>query len=219
MQSNTIDPEQTAASRAEEGGYFVSELFYSVQGEGVLAGTPMVFLRLGGCNLRCRRESVGFDCDTDFQTGENYGLDELVEQVQSRWPHAPYVLLTGGEPGLQVDASLVGALNRAGYWVAIETNGTVKLPGSIDHVCLSPKSAWHTLRQREATELKLVRAPGQPLPDPDDIPVEADHLLVSPRFEPDGSLRQETVDHCLQLVLDNPEWRLSLQTHKFLGAR
>lgn len=228
MQSNTLDEKQTKAAEAGEGEYFVSEVFHSIQGEGVKSGLPMTFVRFGGCNLRCRRESVGFDCDTDFQAGQTLELDEFVKCVgetsaDSLAEVRQWVLFTGGEPGLQLDQPLVDAL-RVSFepdpLLAVETNGTVDLSGlDLDWICVSPKSAWHTLRQREADELKLVREHGRELPDPNEVTVNADHCVVSPACQPSGGYRQQDLDWCRHLVEENPKWRLSLQTHKFLGAR
>lgn len=126
-----------------------------------------------------------------------------------------WAVLTGGEPALQVDAALAAALRAAGYWLAVETNGTVPLPPDLDWVCVSPKTAEHTLRVLHANEVKYVRRHGQAIPRPT---VEARHYLISPAFGPDG-LRREDLDWCVNLVRDNPRWRLSVQLHKFIGVR
>lgn len=217
-----MDANKATNGEREPGTYRVSEVFYSLQGEGRLAGVPMVFVRLSWCNLRCaRNNAAGFDCDTDFARGERLTLDALLKVVKAHAP-AGWVLLTGGEPALQVDAALVDALHGAGYRVGIETNGTVKLPEGIDHVTVSPKSAWHTLRQRTCHDLKIVRAPGMTLPEVVDGAVEgvqADAFIVSPAAAADGTIEDATLRWCIEAVKNNPEWQLSVQLHKLWRVR
>ncbi len=201
----------------EPGLYRVNEVFYSLQGEGVLAGTPMVFLRFSQCNLRCTIATVGFDCDTEFESGVVLTLEQVLQRVQAENPYgAEWVLFTGGEPALQVDTPLITALHDAGYRLAIETNGTIKLPDGLDWICVSPKTAEHTLRQRYANEVKYVRAYGQALPEPS---IQAEHYLISPAFQPDGTVKREDLEWCIRLVLENPRWRLTMQQHKIWGVR
>jgi 7-carboxy-7-deazaguanine synthase len=204
-----------AGLAARPGQYAINEVFRSVQGEGVLAGTVMTFLRFACCNLRCTVRNAGFDCDTDFAPTRVVSRRELLEEVFAAGA-SDWVLFTGGEPGLQLDTALVRALGGAGYRLAAETNGTVLMP-VLDWICVSPKSAISTLRQRTADELKLVRAVGQDLPE--DAGVRADHYLVSPAFRADGTLDPATVSWCVGLVTRNPKWRLSVQIHKILGVR
>lgn len=144
-------------------------------------------------------------------------MDELRSELKRIGHDCRNVILTGGEPGLQTSKELVEALRADGWYIAIETNGTVALPDGINWVCVSPKSAWHTLRQKKANEFKLVRHVGQGLRAPDGF-VEADWLVVSPAFGPDGSYR-ENLQWCIDLVRANPEWRLSMQLHKLWGLR
>jgi organic radical activating enzyme len=178
----------------------------------------MVFVRFAECNLRCTVASAGFDCDTEFESGREMSLEEIMEQAErvSEGNGPQWMLLTGGEPGLQVDVAFVDAAHSAGYKLAIETNGTAKLPDGIDWICVSPKSAEHTLRQKTANEVKYVRCYGQEIPQPS---VTAEHYLISPAFEPDWTVKQETLQWCIDLVRRNPGWRLSLQVHKVLGIR
>ena len=218
MQKKTLPPDKAGTADRQAGTYMLNEVFYSVQGEGVHAGSPMVFVRLAHCNLRCSVANSGFDCDTEFtsyRTVTTAGLLEIMARCRGASPPG-WALLTGGEPGLQLDDELVAALHDEGYVIAVETNGMVKLPDGVDWVCVSPKSAEHTLRQRRVHELKYVRFAGMPLPAP---ALSADHYLLSPAFHPDGSIDIESARWCVQLVKENPTWRLSLQSHKFLQVR
>lgn len=204
--------------------YAVNEVFYSLQGEGHLAGTPMVFLRFAGCNLRCVKETHGFDCDTEFVASRKLSLDELCHMVTSADNGAcKRVLLTGGEPLLQVDDALCFRLRDLGYRLFLETNGTLPVPIAerpagckyyyFSHVTVSPKAAEHAIRVAEADELRYVRTYGQPIPKPT---CKTKHKFISPAF--DGTaLDAKTLAWCVQLVKENPEWRLSVQQHKLIG--
>lgn len=195
--------------------YRINEIFYSIQGEGMRAGSPSLFVRFQGCNLRCRQESHGFDCDTEFVSGTSWTSLEIVAYMKQLAPACPWVVLTGGEPAQQLDAHLLEYLHRAGYTLAIETNGTVALPDGIDWITVSPKVAEHVIRQRIANEVKYVRGFGQGIPR---TVVKADHHLISPAF--DGSdLDPKTLRWCIDLVKENPTWRLSVQQHKFWSIR
>gem|GEM_PF-554444 len=303
--------------------YRVNEIFYSRQGEGVRVGTPNLFLRFTGCNLTCMQETHGFDCDTEFASGRDLTLDQIIaalaeclddanasnsddasarrndastyrnktstsrrvrcadqlvdrennlqidrdglpQTVRNADPtnaesaprrvrtadHLPlptvqregdqdgspngrgtrfnntcdsahntdptnWIILTGGEPALQVDDDLINALHAAGYKLAVETNGSIALPDGLDWITVSPKVAEHAIRQRTADEVKYVRGYGQAIPK---TVVDAKHKLISPAF--DGNVLQEkTLAWCEQLVRDNPEWQLSMQMHKVWGVR
>lgn len=220
--------------------YQVNEIFYSVQGEGYRTGEPSVFVRLSKCNMRCAvepgpRSPGGFDCDTEFETGRWMAAEELIEAIDVTRAAAgakvpgpapapidllrPWVILTGGEPALQVDEALLIAL-RPRYRIAIETNGSIALqwPHLYDWIVVSPKVATHAIRQPECHELRLVRATGQELPEIDTYPVRARHYMVSPAFFGDQPDR-EAVSWAQSLVLRDPRWSLSVQSHKLLGAR
>ena len=195
--------------------YLVNEIFYSLQGEGVRAGTPNLFLRFSKCNQTCTKETHGFDCDTEFESGRCMSLDEIVGELRQLSETCDWVILTGGEPALQVDRELIDTLHEAGYRLAIETNGSFELPSGLDWITVSPKVAEHAIRQRRADEVKYVRGYGQGIPK---TVVEATYLLISPAF--DGAvLDQRTFRWCVQLVKDNPPWRLSVQQHKLWGVR
>lgn len=195
--------------------YRINEIFYSVQGEGVRAGAASLFLRFSNCNLHCSVESHGFDCDTEFESGHDMTADEIVAALGNLSTACRWVVLTGGEPALQLDEALIAVLHAAGYRLAIETNGTRELPEGLDWVTVSPKVPEEALRQRQANEVKYVRAVGQQIPE---TVVEADHYLISPAFEGD-CVSPQTLEWCLDLVRRNPEWRLSVQQHKGWGVR
>lgn len=191
--------------------YMVKEIFYSIQGEGVRAGIPHVFVRFAGCNLDCNDETMGWKCDTDFAGGTAYSDAALVDEIRRVGGTCQWVLLTGGEPTLQADQMLVNLLRTFGYRLAIETNGTRSVPSGIDWICCSPK--YGRIDLVEANEVKYVLAAGQ---KPGWFP--APNRLVSPAFkgaEPDP----DAIAWCVQWVLDHPDWRLSTQNHKWWGVR
>lgn len=226
MQTGTLTPEQAGLADLEPGTYLVNEIFYSIQGEGVLTGVPMVFVRFSKCNLRCSKGNAGFDCDTEFESGRAMTACEIFEAVALLMPEdSGWVLFTGGEPMLQLDDSLLETfIGEVGFMVAVETNGTIMQSYLMEdheqvHICVSPKSAWHTLAVRRCTELKMVRQAGQALPEIDELPIRAVHYLVSPAFRADGRPDMEAMAWCVDLVKEDPRWRLSLQTHKLVGVR
>jgi 7-carboxy-7-deazaguanine synthase (Cx14CxxC type) len=203
--------------------FLVKEIFYSIQGEGEYAGKPAVFCRFAGCNLWSGREAdrgsaVCRFCDTDFLGGTRYATPaELADAIGAAWPGTsarPFVVLTGGEPALQVTWHLVCLLRDRGFYIAIETNGTRKLPPAIDHVTVSPK-AGAELAVRVADALKLV----YPQPGLDPATFEAmdfGRLYLQPMDGPDAEANtRAAVAYCLA----HPRWRLSLQIHKLLGLR
>jgi organic radical activating enzyme len=197
--------------------YRVNEVFLSIQGEGVRVGTANVFVRFSGCNLKCRRDVEGFDCDTEFSSGVTYEAAQLIDLIHDTAGKTRAVILTGGEPTLQVDETLVAVLRLEGFFVAIETNGTNPVSEAIDWVSCSPKTAEHTLRVgRRVNELRYVRHAGHGLPKPS---LAADQLCISPAVQPDGSIRGDDLENCIRLVKENPPWRLSIQLHKFLAVR
>lgn len=198
--------------------YQINEIFFSIQGEGKRSGTVNVFVRFSGCNLKCAAddEFSGFNCDTEFTSGQPYNLEELIAAIRYiDKSDCKNVILTGGEPSLQIDQELIDRLKTEHYYIAIETNGMKSLPAGIDWVCVSPKSAAHTLHLLTADELKYVRSSGHGIPRPT---ISAKHYLISPAFD-DHKLSRENLDHCIQLVKDHPTWELSIQLHNFLGVR
>lgn len=195
--------------------YRVNEIFYSLQGEGVRAGEPSLFLRFSNCNLACAKETHGFDCDTEFESGRWMELPEIVDELARLSEDCRWVVLTGGEPALQVDRALIDGLHEAGYRLAIETNGSRELPDGLDWITVSPKVAEHAIRQRTADEVKYVRGYGQAIPE---TVVEARHRLISPAFS-GLEVEPRTLEWCIELVRDHPDWRLSVQQHKIWRVR
>ena len=193
--------------------YKINEIFYSLQGEGFHAGTPAVFVRFSGCNLRCSF------CDTQHQEGQMMSVQEIVEEV-NKYPLSPLVVLTGGEPSLFIDETFVAELKRkTGKKIAIETNGTRPLPSNLDWVTLSPKSAFEggDLEPCVLTycdELKVIYL-GQDLTQYDGI--EAKHRFLQPCFCEDETQRKANMKACVDAVMQNPGWRLSMQIHRVLN--
>lgn len=209
--------------------YAVKEIFYTLQGEGANAGTPAVFCRFAGCNLWSGREAdragAACDfCDTDFvgTGGEGGGrfaqAESLAEAIEARWPgEAPehrFVVCTGGEPLLQLDADLVDALRRRGFRIAVETNGTVCAPDGIDWLCVSPKGAT-ALSVRRGQELKLV-FPQREAPPERFESLEFEHFYLQPM---DGPAREANTRAAIAYCLAHPRWKLSIQSHKVVGIR
>ena len=208
--------------------YAVKEMFLTLQGEGVHAGRRAVFVRFAGCNLWSGREqdrasAICRFCDTDFVGVDGIGGGKfadaaaLADAVAGHWgtgEAARFVVLTGGEPMLQIDDALVETLHDRGFMIAIESNGTLPVHPGIDWVCISPKAGSETV-QRSGDELKLV----WPQPGSDVAVMEEwafSHFLIQPL---DGAAPDESRSAAVALVLDRPKWRLSLQTHKMLGLR
>lgn len=200
--------------------YNINEIFYSIQGEGIRAGSMNFFVRFQYCNMRCDYEAGllspgGFSCETEFVSGRKLNLEDIYHQIKDLNSDCYWLILTGGEPGLQVDDEFVDYFHSRGYKMAIETNGSIKLVDNIDWITVSPKVAEHAIKQLKADEVKYVRGYGQAIPK---TVVEADYKLISPAF--DGlHLDPKNLQWCIDLVKSNPEWRLSLQTHKFLNVR
>lgn len=208
--------------------YSVKECFLTLQGEGVQSGSRAVFLRFAGCNLWSGREQDRATarctfCDTDFvgTDGEGGGkfrhADDLAAHVESLWgggSEQRLVVITGGEPMLQLDDALVDALHTRGFRVAVETNGTLPAVSGLDWICVSPKAGTEVV-QRQGNELKLVWP--QEGVDPAELERWSfDHFLVQPM---DCSKRDEALDAAIRLAMDRPKWRLSLQAHKVVGIQ
>ena len=206
--------------------YAVKEIFLTLQGEGMQAGRRAVFLRFAGCNLWSGREQdrataeCSF-CDTDFvgtdgvEGGRFADADALAGIVDSLWGGTAgprLVVITGGEPMLQLDAGLIEALHARGFRIAVESNGTLPAPEGIDWLCISPKAGTEVV-QRSGHELKLVWP--QPGLDPSELAQwDFEHFLIQPM---DCADREAALRASIDFVMANPAWSLSLQTHKLLG--
>jgi 7-carboxy-7-deazaguanine synthase (Cx14CxxC type) len=205
--------------------YSVKEIFYTLQGEGRNAGRAAVFCRFAGCNLWSGREqdragAVCTFCDTDFvgaDAGKFATADELAGAIQGEWAGGDsgrMVVLTGGEPLLQVDAELTAALHARGFEIAVETNGTVTPPIGIDWLCVSPKSTARLVIDC-GDELKLVYPQVEALPERFER-LAFDHFLLQPM---DGPELAANTAAAIAYCMANPKWRLSVQTHKVIGLR
>ena len=211
--------------------YSVKEIFYTLQGEGMNAGLPAVFLRFAGCNLWSGREedratAVCRFCDTDFVGVDGAGggkfetADRLAAAVAAQWPSTStanrFVVCTGGEPLLQLDSPLVDALHAQGFRIAIETNGTLMPPPGIDWICMSPK-AGAPLALTQGDELKLIYPQTGLLPDDlvkNTQVFDFKHFSLQPMDNPH---RAENTRRAVDYCKTHPRWRLSLQTHKMIG--
>ncbi|MBR3408592.1 MAG: radical SAM protein [Paludibacteraceae bacterium] len=216
--------------------YKINEVFYTLQGEGAHSGIPAVFVRFSGCNLRCPW------CDTEFSEFTEMSADEIVREALSLYDipneRRKMLVLTGGEPSLQVDAPLIDALHQAGFYICIETNGTRPLPDGIDWITCSPKivesrkskveSQITTLALHKVDEVKVVFT-GTYDPEIWRSQLEAEHWLLQPlrytgewllnncdAFEDD---RNDNLDDTVRYILSHPFWRLSVQLHKIVGLR
>jgi 7-carboxy-7-deazaguanine synthase len=220
LRGSSLSPE------GARGIYAVKECFLTLQGEGAQSGSRAVFLRFAGCNLWSGREADRATaqcrfCDTDFVGTDGAGggkfgsADELAVRVEGLWGEGGenrLVVITGGEPMLQLDETLVGALHARGFRIAVETNGTLAAVPGIDWICVSPKAGTEVV-QLQGNELKLV----WPQADIDPAELEAwafDHFLVQPM---DCEEREEALEAAIALAMERPRWRLSLQTHKVVG--
>ncbi|HEY9017451.1 7-carboxy-7-deazaguanine synthase [Thiomicrospira sp.] len=207
--------------------YQIKEVFYTLQGEGFHAGRPAIFCRFSQCNLWTGREqdrnnAICSFCDTDFvgTDGQNGGRFEdaqaLTQHLLTFWPKTsqqhPFVVLTGGEPLLQLDQSLVDEMHQHKIEIAVETNGTKLPPNNIDWICVSPKAGAPWILT-EGDELKLVYPQANLLPS--SIPLKGfKHFYIQPM---DGDQQSVNLQSAIQFCLDHPEWKLSLQTHKIMN--
>lgn len=216
--------------------YKVNEIFYTLQGEGAHMGIPAVFVRFSGCNLRCPW------CDTEFTESTPMSAEEIVAEVQDLYDipneRRKMVVLTGGEPGLQVDKPLVDALHAAGFYICIETNGTRPLPDGIDWITCSPKAgespetlshAVERLALKKVNEVKVVFT-GTYDPEVWRGQLEAEHWLLQPlRYNGEWLMqsgideweddRNDNLPETVRYILSHPFWRLSVQIHKIAGLR
>ncbi len=189
----------------------VNEIFYSLQGEGGRTGHASIFIRLAKCNLACSF------CDTDFERGVKMSIDEVLEEIKQY--NCKWIIWTGGEPTLQLNDEVVSLFKDKGYLQAIETNGTRRVPSGIDYITCSPKQNFDKVKELipEVDELRFPIQKGDPLPDISILP-KTERYFLSPIFD-NNIIIQENVDYCIALVKENPNWTLSLQTHKLIGIR
>lgn len=243
----SLEAGKRLALSLEKKTYSINECFYSLQGEGARAGSANVFLRFAGCNLQCvdadllrplrklkgNEIDAGFFCDTDFAKGTKLDLQGVVELVKKTdgaradgGPGCRWVILTGGEPTLQVDAALIAALRSAGYCLAMETNGLRVPPPGLEWISCSPKRGTFP-ELRHAQEIRVVLGNGE---EPDTRGISADHYFVSPKFQSvpadelknwthtQGDLLREDLEWAIDYCLAHPRWKLSLQAHKVWGV-
>ena len=207
--------------------YRIKEIYFTQQGEGKNTGRDFVFVRFSGCNLwsgkeKNRESAICKFCDTDFYgvngiNGGIYEAKELVEMIKSLWiaDTSPIsVVLTGGEPLLQLDDELVNELKKEGIYIAIETNGTLKAPEGIDWICMSPKAGTE-IKLKAGSEIKVIY-PQKNL-EPDEFSdFDFKNFFIQPM---DSKELEANVAKSIKFCMNNPKWRLSLQTHKILGIR
>ena len=207
--------------------YSVKEIYYTIQGEGFHSGRPAVFCRFSGCNLWSGREedrskAICQFCDTNFwgtdgENGGKYALEELAKKIRSLFPSDhpnPFVVCTGGEPALQVDHALVQQLQNEGFEVAIETNGTHEIPDSLDWVCVSPKANTEIV-VTSGDEIKII-IPQKGIDPKDFESLDFQHYFVQAM---ESDQWEENIAYSIDYALNNPKWRLSVQTHKYIGIK
>ena len=191
----------------------VSEIFYSLQGEGARIGTPTIFIRLTGCKAKFACSAAGIKCDTEFESGKEYTLLQIEEWIQKNASQCKEITWTGGEPTDQLTDNDISYFKGLGFYQAIETSGLNPVPNGLDFVCVSPKVAEHIVKKNfpeGVDELRYVRHKGQSVPEP---LIEAKHYWLSPHS--DGfNINSENLKHCIDLCLSNGQWKLSLQNHK-----
>ncbi|MFZ1080953.1 MAG: 7-carboxy-7-deazaguanine synthase QueE [Candidatus Kryptoniota bacterium] len=189
----------------------VNEIFYSLQGEGARKGSANIFVRLAHCNLKCTF------CDTEFESYRELKIEDLLEECKLF--ACKNIVFTGGEPLLHLTGDIIILFKKAGYYLAVETNGTITPPKKLDWITVSPKVAEHVLAMKfkgvHINELKYVRNRSQGIPQPK---LNADHYFISPEFDGDYP-NEANIEHCINLVKENPKWKLSLQEHKLLKIR
>lgn len=190
----------------------ISEIFYSLQGEGIRAGTPTIFIRLSGCKAKNACFALGIKCDTEFESGAEFSISELELHIKNIAPLCKEITWTGGEPADQLTEQIVQHFKDKGYYQTIETSGLKPVPENLDFVCVSPKVAEHVIKKNftKVNELRYVRHSGQAIPEPS---ILAEHYYISPHS--DGlEINSENLAHCITLIKKNPKWKLSIQQHK-----
>ena len=207
--------------------YRIKEIFFTQQGEGKNTGKDFIFVRFSGCNLwsgqeKHRASAICKFCDTDFYgtdgiNGGKYQAKELIEKIKSLWISADSqirVVLTGGEPLLQVDKGLISALKKENIYIAVETNGTLEAPDGIDWICMSPKANTE-IKLMKGSEVKVVYPQKNLNPDNFNV-LDFKNFYIQPM---DSENYEDNVSQSVKFCMQNPNWKLSLQTHKILGIR
>jgi 7-carboxy-7-deazaguanine synthase (Cx14CxxC type) len=207
--------------------YRIKEIFFTQQGEGKNTGKDFIFVRFSGCNLwsgqeKHRASAICKFCDTDFYgtdgiNGGKYQAKELIKKIKSLWISADSqirVVLTGGEPLLQVDKGLISALKKENIYIAVETNGTLEAPDGIDWICMSPKANTE-IKLRKGSEVKVVYPQKNLNPDNFNV-LDFKNFYIQPM---DSENYEDNVSQSVKYCMQNPNWKLSLQTHKILGIR
>lgn len=191
----------------------ISEIFYSLQGEGARVGTPTVFIRTSGCKTKNACYSLGIKCDTEFESGKEMSVEEIHKWIEINAPQCKEITWTGGEPLDQLNSDITAYFKEKGYYQAIETSGLQAPVENIDFICVSPKVAEHVIAKNfpnGVNELRYVRHAGQDIPQPS---INAQHYWISPHS--DGfTINSENLKHCINLCVKNGKWKLSLQNHK-----
>lgn len=191
----------------------ISEIFYSLQGEGARIGTPTIFIRLTGCKAKFACFKAGIKCDTEFESGKEYTIQEILDWLNQNASQCREITWTGGEPTDQLTEEIVKIFVEKGYYQAIETSGLNPVPKGIDFICVSPKVAEHVIKKNfpnGVDELRYVRHKGQSIPNPS---INAEHYWISPHS--DGfDINSDNLKHCIELCIENGTWKLSLQNHK-----
>ena len=207
--------------------YRIKEIFFTQQGEGKNTGKDFIFVRFSGCNLwsgqeKHRASAICKFCDTDFYgtdgiNGGKYEVKELIEKIKSLWISADSkirVVLTGGEPLLQVNEGLISALKKENIYIAVETNGTLEAPDGIDWICMSPKANTE-IKLRKGSEVKVIYPQKNLNPDNFNV-LDFKNFYIQPM---DSENYEDNVSQSVKYCMQNPNWKLSLQTHKILGIR
>lgn len=191
----------------------VSEIFYSLQGEGARIGTPTIFIRLQGCKAKNACFAAGIKCDTEFESGKEMSVQDIIFWIVSNGKGCNEITWTGGEPLDQLTEEIICYFKNNNYYQAIETSGLHPTPNGLDFICVSPKVAEHVIKKnfpKGVNELRYVRHKDQSIPEPS---IKADHYWISPHS--DGfNINIENLKHCIDLCIQNPKWKLSLQNHK-----
>ncbi len=190
----------------------ISEIFHSLQGEGVRAGTPNIFIRLQGCKTKDACFASGVRCDTEFESGSSMTVKEIESWISNNNIQTKSIIWTGGEPAQQLTVEIVQYFQERGFYQTIETSGLFSVPNNLDFISLSPKVAEHVIKKNfdKVNELRYVRHKGQSIPQPS---ITADYYFLSPHS--DGfRINTENLSHCIELIKQNPQWRLSVQQQK-----